>query len=129
MSAVADVNDMMRALATERVRLADDLARNYVRQGQLATQLQKLMAQAKDLFKMVIMSLLDFGLGALLGSIFPPATALGGAKVGAVGPAQFNFKMSGLQPMTAYAVARDPAFQQVLREGVLVAQSQGFSIK
>lgn len=84
----------------------------------------------RDLFKMILMSVLDFGIGMFLNSILPGAgTITQGIKGQVVGPAQINMNMnmSKLQPLTAFAIAKDPGFQQVIRESILVASSQGFN--
>lgn len=82
---------------------------------------------AQDLFRMVLLSVLDFGIGMLLNNIIPGGSVLGIAGQ-QVGPASFsvNMNMGGLQPLTAFAISRDPGFQQVIREAILVAGSQGF---
>lgn len=87
----------------------------------------------QDLLKMVLMSVLDFGIGMILNSIIPGGGSIVGSAKGTdvipkVGPAQMslNMNMGGLQPLTVFAISRDPAFQQVIREAILVAGSQGF---
>lgn len=87
----------------------------------------------RDVLRAVLMAILDFGITSFLESILPVPGLVSGkgpipGKSPAVGPAQFHgtMQMSGLQPVTAYFVARDPAFQQLLREGILVAGAEGF---
>lgn len=85
----------------------------------------------EDLVKTVISSLFDFALGEIFGALFSPGGGVGGlvkdfSKSPAVGPASMQLSLGTLQPMTTWAVARDPAFQQLLREGVLVSRAQGF---
>jgi hypothetical protein len=52
----------------------------------------------------------------------------GGPTASVVSPASMsvNLSMTGLQPLTQFAIARDPVFQAVIRETLIVAQSQGF---
>lgn len=81
----------------------------------------------QDLFKMVLMSVLDFGLGLVLNSIIPGGGSIIGTAVKDVGvQPKRSANMPQMQPVTSFFVARDPAFQQLLREGILVAGSQGF---
>lgn len=88
----------------------------------------------QDLLKMVIMSILDFAFGALLGAIFPPAAAVGGGLKGTaglpkspVGPASMSLNLSGMpSASTPMAAARDAQWQSFLRESWLVAKAQGF---
>lgn len=81
----------------------------------------------QDLLKMVLMSLLDFGIGSLLNSIIPGGGSVLGIAGQTVGPAQFSLNMSGMPAASnPMAAARDAQWQSFLRESVLVAASQGF---
>jgi len=92
------------------------------------------MQSMQDILRSIFLQLMEFALGSFIGSILHPGSSLGGlVKAGGssqklVGPVSMtgSLNMSGLQPLTAFAIARDPGFQQVIREAILVAGSQGF---
>jgi len=92
------------------------------------------MMSMQEILKRVFLTLIDFAIGQFLGGIFHTGVMGGGHAISGegaarlVGPAtmQMNMNMSGLQPLTVFALSRDPAWQQAFRETQLVATQQGF---
>jgi hypothetical protein len=98
------------------------------------------MFKMEDFLKMLFVELLDIITGTLFGKLFGKfgggltggAQGKGVADIGKVSgqvvPANLGLSMNmgGLQPLTVFAISRDPGFQQVIRESILVAASQGF---
>src|SRR6185503_12828936 len=111
----------------EKVRLKeflpsdDDIRQLGISVGrQLAFGLMEGFSSMQDVLKAIFMSVMDFALGALLNSILPGAGLIGATKSVAgvpkvsgsvVGPAQMSLQLPAMQPLTAYALARDPAYQ------------------
>lgn len=80
----------------------------------------------QDLFKMVFLSFLDFGLGQIFNKVLNVGSVVG-VKSPPVGTVQFSLNASGMPAATnPLAAARDAQWQSFLRESVLVASSQGF---
>lgn len=106
---------------------------------QFALAIMEGVQSMQDLMKSVLLQFLSLGLDYIFGGLgkmlgLGSATGVIGGQEGGhydpsvVAPAQMslNMNMSGLQPLTAFAIARDPNFQQVIRESILVAAAQGF---
>jgi hypothetical protein len=83
-----------------------------------------------------IWSVLGGILGKIIGNPFSAAAEVGAktiASAGGIAPqlmagpgGHATLDFSGIAPLTAFAVARDPEFQRVLREGIIVSHGQGF---
>lgn len=92
----------------------------------------------QDLLKAVFEQVLSFSLGRLFGSVFKsiggfPSASASSATTSATGgmggiTPSVTVDFGKAAPLTAFAVARDPAFQDVIRAAILQARSQGFRI-
>ncbi len=92
------------------------------------------------LLKSIFMQVLQFALGQFFGSVFkslagggiPGAPDTSGFDPSSIGHSRafssggVTIDMSRAMPLTAFAVARDPGFQEVIRAAILTAKSQGF---
>lgn len=100
---------------------------------QFAMALIEGIEDMQDVLRMIFMAILDFAIGAALNSIIPGAGAAAGAVGGGgkfsgnvVAPASMSLQLPPMQPLTAFALARDPGWQAALREGLVVASAAGF---
>jgi len=133
-----DAGEGVNNLRLEMQGAFDKDREKYARLGEsvgrtIMTGLIEGMQSMQEILKSIFLQILQFGLGEFLGAIFHPSSlGLGDlakaspAKV--MGPASMsmNMNMSGVQPLTAFAIARDPGFQQAIRETLIVAVAQGF---
>ncbi len=104
----------------------------------LAQAIMNGFSDMQGLMKRVFEQVLSYALGQFFGSIFKGT--IGGGGIGTVGAdasgggisgsrmagGAVTLDMSKVSPLTAFAVARDPGFQEVLRAAILVANQSGF---